>query len=94
MAMKTIKSNWHIEVRPAAIGAATGHVSDEICEGLCDEIVREMIDGRCPEIPAHCVKVKYDEKHICNSCKRPWSPTTTSSLDLYGFTSTCLWCGN
>jgi len=72
MAMKTTKSNWRVEVRPAVFAVVTEHSSDEICEEVCNELMQEMVDGRCPEMPAHCIEVKCDEEHICNSCKRPW----------------------
>ena len=72
MAMKTTKSNWRIEIQPTAFAAAADHISDEACEEVCNGIMQAIIDGQCPEMPAHCVEVKCDEERICNLCGSSW----------------------
>ena len=88
MAMKTTKSNWRLEVRPAVFAVVTGHSSDEICEEVCNDLMQEMIDGQCPEIPAHCVEVKCDEERVCDYCGHRWVADKKGNLFLR-----CIGCG-
>lgn len=70
MAMKTIRSNWRIEVQPVSTTTPSFTPSDDLIEEVCNGVA-QMIGDQCPEIPAHCIEVKCDEKRICDICGKP-----------------------
>lgn len=86
MAMKTIRSNWRVEIR---LTPAVEHLLDnKVCETVHKGLA-QMIGDQCPGISNRCIVVAYNEELICDNCGSKWITHTKTGMPLLK----CVVCG-